>query len=222
MEAALMNNHLFLKWIGHACFLLDDGHCKVCFDPYKNGSVDNLIFPNGVNTNYLFVSHEHDDHNNREGVVQLLNKVEDLDVKIINIPHDNAGGKLRGMNKIHIVYMSNYKIVHFGDIGCELTNQMIEQLKDADLVLIPINGFFTIDYKQAYDIFKKINPHVLIPMHYYYNNTGYFDNNQIFKFISLAKNEITFIKDKMIDIQQYVEPNKSKILILDCDNLKEN
>ena len=213
-----MKNKLDILWLGHSCFLLDDGHIKICIDPYKDGSVPNLKLPS-VSCNYVFKSHNHDDHNFLEGVMVTLNKVEDPNVEIISSYHDDQKGALRGKNDIHIFYLGGYKIVHFGDIGCSLDDLEMEKLKNSDLFLMPINGYYTIGSEKAYQMFKILKPKIMIPMHYFYNNSGYKDDNQISKLINLSKADIIFCPNKNIHLEDYLNNDTSKILILDSKNL---
>lgn len=213
-----MKNKLNLYWLGHSCFLFDDGNIKICIDPYKDGSVPNLKLP-AVSCNYVFKSHDHDDHNFLEGVMVTLNKVEEPNIEIISSFHDDKKGSLRGKNNIHIIYLGGYKIVHFGDIGCDLDDEEIKKLKNSDLFLIPINGFYTIGSEKAYQIFNLLKPKIMIPMHYFYHSSGYKDDNQILKLINLAKDDIIYCPNKNICLEDYLNNDTSKILILDSNNL---
>jgi len=73
---------------------------------------------------------------------------------------------LRGLNKIHILDDGVFKCAHLGDLGCELTAEEIEELRGLDLLMIPIGGFYTIDAAQAKKLVDRIQPKVVIPMHY--------------------------------------------------------
>ena len=42
----------------------------------------------------------------------------------------------------------------------------MENIKDADILLIPVGGFYTIDAKTAVKIADIIKPEILIPMHF--------------------------------------------------------
>ncbi len=213
-----MSKDVNIKWLGHACFLISYDNIKIIFDPFKDGSVPNLKF-NKIDVNYLFISHEHGDHANREDVNLIYNNDFNLKYELIDIPHDHHGGTKRGQNKITIIYLDDYKIAHFGDIGCMLNNDQIEQLKDCDLILIPINGFYTISALEAYEIFKILKPKIMIPMHYFYNNSGYPDNNQINNLIKICKEKVEFCKDLEINLNDYLNKDESKILILDANKI---
>ena len=50
-----------LRFLGHACFLLDDGACKVLTDPFLSGA-GHPDWAEQVRPDYIFVTHGHGDH----------------------------------------------------------------------------------------------------------------------------------------------------------------
>lgn len=206
------NKDLFIKWLGHSCFVVGYDNIKVMFDPYRPKSVPGLNDEINIGVNHVFISHNHDDHN-FDRVPCFLNLVP-LDYQTIEVAHDEENGQLRGMNLIHIVYLNGYKVVHMGDIGCDLNDEQVEKLKDADLLLIPINGFYTIGSEKAYHIAKLINAKLMIPMHYYYDGMGYPDDHQLDKLLNLASNVIKTSKTEF-NLKDYINNNENKVLVLD-------
>jgi L-ascorbate metabolism protein UlaG (beta-lactamase superfamily) len=183
---------------GHACFKIIVDGVSIFFDPFKDGYVPNLKLPINLESNYVFISHDHHDHN----AIELLkhDNVGQLKVKTIEVPHDKENGIRRGFNKIHIIEINNKKIVHFGDTGV-ITPEILD-IRSVDVLFVPINGFYTISSVEATEIINKINPKIAIPMHYFNkkHNSGYEDNNQIEIFKQLNKNykeiDDTFIETK--------------------------
>ena len=49
-------------YYGHACFMLDDGEYKIIVDPFLTGNPQATINEKNVETNYVLVTHAHDDH----------------------------------------------------------------------------------------------------------------------------------------------------------------
>ena len=47
---------------GHSCFMLDDGEYKLIVDPFLTGNPQATINEKNVETNYVLVTHAHDDH----------------------------------------------------------------------------------------------------------------------------------------------------------------
>ena len=168
---------------GHACFKVIDGDVSVIFDPYRDDSVPGLTLPEGLEADYVFCSHEHDDHCAVEKV-KLSGKKPPLKMKEVVLNHDNQGGKLRGKTIARILYFDDYSICHLGDCGD--VNEVLENkdLDDIDVVLCPINGFYTICAMDALRLKRNKNWRLLIPMHYQIKyppnfSTGYSDGGQI-------------------------------------------
>ena len=166
-------------YLGHSAFLIKTESISFVIDPYKKDSVPGLDMPI-IEADAVFCSHEHFDHNGRE-MVKLTNRKVDIDYQTIVVPHDKENGAKRGLNKIHIFNLDNYRIAHLGDIGCIPSPDVLKQLSDIDIVLAPINGFFTISAQELHDICEIIKPRIVVPMHYFRkeNNSGYPDGGQI-------------------------------------------
>lgn len=173
--------------LGHACFKFSNEKVSIIIDPY-NG-ISGLKMP-VTETNYVFCSHDHFDHNAVENV-RLIPTEEKIEIHTIEVPHDHHNGAKRGMNLIHIFNLSEFKIAHFGDIGCIPQEDVLNQLKELDIVLLPINGFYTISALEAKEIIDLIKPKLVIPMHYYRkeNNLGLKDDGQIEIFKNLIEYE---------------------------------
>lgn len=183
---------------GHACFKIEGSDFNLIFDPYQKDSVPNLNL-NKISANALFISHEHHDHNARE-LVEIINPYN-VKYKIINTYHDKENGKLRGDNKITIVEVDGFKIAHFGDIGVLPSDY--KDLMDIDIILVPINGYYTINALECLEIYKKTNAKILIPMHFFIKNQeiGYPDGNQIDILISNL-DHVNYIENDEIEFNK--------------------
>lgn len=163
-----------ITYIGHACFHIEDysGH-TLAIDPYKPGSVPGLK-DHGLVADEVICSHNHYDHDDFDGVGAPENVWPGkFDIKTIKTFHDDVQGAARGRNNINIINIDGKKVVHMGDIGCELTASQLDQIKDCDILLIPVGGFYTINARQAFVMTKDINPRIVIPMHYRGKTYGY-------------------------------------------------
>ncbi|MBV9229574.1 MAG: MBL fold metallo-hydrolase, partial [Chloroflexi bacterium] len=61
-------------------------------------------------------------------------------------------------------------ICHLGDLGHILQEEQLEEVADADVLLIPIGGEHTLNATQAAEIISQVEPRVVIPMHYHSGN----------------------------------------------------
>ena len=162
-----------LQWLGHSCFAitLDDGHVIVT-DPYD----DSVGYPPlHVKADLVLSSHGHFDHNYFaavEGAPEIINAPGEFEVpgaRIIGVPsfHDDAKGKNRGANLIFVIEADGLRIVHLGDLGhLPETPAQKAAVSNADVLLIPIGGFFTIDTPTAVKLIETYRPRCAIAMHY--------------------------------------------------------
>lgn len=201
-----------LHYYGHSCFGFDDGTFSIIIDPYKDNSVPNLTLDNNLKANLVLCSHSHDDHDAVDKV-NIINTSNNIDVIKIHSFHDKRHGLERGDNIIHVIKKNGLKIVHLGDLGDINSIEDINLIKNSDVLLIPINGFYTIGPKEAVELINLINPKLVIPMHYYKKefNSGYKDGNQIEIFKSLVGN-YEEIKENEIFIEDYLK--KAKFLLM--------
>ena len=154
-----------ITWIGHSCFRIEEKGFAVVIDPYEDGSVPGLG-PVREEADLLLCTHDHFDHN-AAGCVELRKGAENpFTVTQIDTFHDDRQGALRGTNKIFLLNDGVRKIVHFGDLGCALTPEQKEAVSGADLVMVPVGGYYTIDAVQAAEMIREIQPGLVIPMHY--------------------------------------------------------
>lgn len=190
-----------ITYIGHACFLIEDnaGHTLVT-DPYESGSVPGLA-DHGVTADEAICSHDHYDHNDSKGVRKPQTVWDGrFDIKTVQTFHDDVRGAARGRNNISIITVDGLKIVHMGDIGCELTGSQIDDLKNCDVLMIPVGGFYTIDARQAYEMTAKIDPKAVIPMHFRGKTYGYdvIATNEEFVGLIAAEGNRRIIRDTSV------------------------
>ena len=187
-------------WLGHASYKIEEEGISVILDPYRNLSVPGLKFPKGIEANYVFCSHDHYDHD-AKNLVKIIPTDKKLDYKLIEVPHDDVGGKKRGMCYVTIINLDGRSLAHLGDLGDIRVIDKIKELQYIDVILWPINGFYTIGAKEAKDVLEILKPKVLIPMHYEMKElrVGYPDGNQIEIFKNLVK-DYRLVDDYQIEV----------------------
>ena len=161
-----------ITWLGQSSFLLEDSKGrKVLTDPFDTtlgyetykGSPD-----------IVTISHQHFDHNytkELKGTYKIIDKVGMSSVYNISTKgtpsyHDKDKGSKRGDNIIFTFKIDGYTLCHLGDLGHTLSNNDIDAIGNVDILFIPVGGNYTIDGKEASEITKKLNPKIIIPMHY--------------------------------------------------------
>jgi len=163
-----------LTYIGHACFVIENAAGgKLAIDPYKPGSVPGLSAPD-IEADEVICSHGHADHSDFDAVRTPAEPWNGkFEIRTFKTFHDDKMGILRGRNNINMINIDGLKIVHMGDIGCRLQNTQIDELRECDVLMIPVGGFFTINARQAFEMLIDVDPRAVIPMHYRGVNFGY-------------------------------------------------
>ena len=161
-----------IRYIGHACFEITakDG-TRVVTDPY-DPSVGLAMVP--LSAELVTMSHEHHDHNCEDmltGKPQIargpeLAAVGSVTARAVRSWHDDAQGEKRGANFIRIFNTDGLKVVHMGDQGCLPDEDVLEAIADADVMMIPVGGFYTVDAQEAKAIIAAAKPKCVVPMHF--------------------------------------------------------
>lgn len=163
---------MIITWLGHACFAIEEEDYRVILDPYAPGSVPGLASLAEA-ADLVLCSHGHSDHNAAEEISLRTGDVNPFTITCLDTWHDDKEGALRGTNKITILEANGVKVVHMGDIGCPLTEDQLAAVKGADVLLIPIGGYYTIGPKEADEMADAIGARITVPMHYRSKSFGY-------------------------------------------------
>ncbi len=163
---------MILQWYGHSCFgLTFDNGITLITDPFD----DSMNYPLcTARADIAVVSHDHFDHNHVQSLVGnpaiIKNAGEHFvsGIKITCVPsfHDPDQGTKRGSNLISVIEADGLRIGHLGDLGHMPNETQLNAIRNLDIMLIPIGGFFTIDTDQAIEIIRKVNPRCAIGMHF--------------------------------------------------------
>lgn len=177
-----------IKWLGHSCFLITgENGVRILTDPFDETVGYQLP---AVEADIVTSSHDHFDHNHI-GVVKgdfvHLNKPgpyreRDIEIRGIGSYHDGQGGQKRGDNIIFTFRLEGISVCHLGDLGHLLEDEQIRAIGPVDILLIPVGGTYTIDYRQAVDLIGQLEPKLVIPMHYKTPAMG-FDIDGVDKFL---------------------------------------
>jgi L-ascorbate metabolism protein UlaG (beta-lactamase superfamily) len=165
-----------LSWLGHSCFKIQEkigsNIITVITDPFDSDYVG-LKLAN-QEADIVTISHDHQDHNNlkiiknKPFVVDSAGEYEVGEIFIdgIDSSHDNKNGEEKGRNIIFRLAIGGLVITHLGDLGDILDTKQLERIEGTDILIIPVGGEYTINYKKAVEVVNQIEPRIIIPMHY--------------------------------------------------------
>lgn len=167
-----------IQYYGHSCF-------KITTKPAGRATEDIALFidpfdketglrPPQGHADVVLVSHNHHDHNNVSALKDnpvVIDTPGEFSVKGINVvgiesDHDQENGRVRGKSTIFVFETEGIKICHLGDLGTDLNPKQLDEIDGVDILMIPVGGKYTIDGKKASEIAKKIEPSLIIPIHY--------------------------------------------------------
>lgn len=161
-----------IKYLGHASFLLKTKTAKIITDPF-DPKATGLKFPK-EDADIVTVSHTHADHNavSQVGgnplVLDWPGEYEKNGARIFGYKtfHDAKQGAERGENIVFKFEMEGLGILHCGDLGHVPSEKLIERLGEIHILMIPVGGFYTVSAAEASQIISKIEPAIVIPMHF--------------------------------------------------------
>ena len=193
-----------IQWLGHSCFKRSSSGHSIVLDPYADGKVPGLR-PLRVEANEVFCSHGHDDHGAAELVAILKPEAPSrFAITKVESAHDNEGGKLRGLNTIHVLEENGIRAAHMGDLGAMLTPGQIAAIGPLDVMMIPVGGHYTVDAAVAKTICDALAPTVVIPMHYRSDAFGFDVIAPLDDFLSLMDHVVDYDGDT-VDVTRGME-----------------
>lgn len=169
-----------IKYLGHSSFLIKTKTTRVVTDPYDPKMVG-FKFPK-TEADIVTVSHQHGDHNQVKNVlglngvaplvIDMPGEFEKMGIRIFGFQsyHDKTKGTERGENILYKFEAEGISVLHCGDLGVIPEESFLESIGEVDILMVPVGGFYTIDSVEAVQLVKKIEPAVVIPMHYQVKN----------------------------------------------------
>lgn len=165
-----------IKYLGHSSFLIKTKTAKIVTDPFDPEMVG-IKFPK-VEADVVTISHQHKDHNlfkSMSGIngqsplmIDMPGEFEKMGVRIFGFQtfHDKTSGSERGENIMYKFESEGISVLHCGDLGHIPEESFLDTIGEVDILMVPVGGFYTIDAEEAVNLVKKIEPSIVIPMHY--------------------------------------------------------
>ena len=176
--AALQADQVRLTYVGHSTFLIESPELVRIATDY-NDYVKPPVLPDIVTMN-----HAHDTHytdNPEPGIKHVLRgwagderpariDVQYKDVRVRNVPtniRSFGGGTERHGNSIFIFEVANLCIAHLGHLHHTLTQQQLDEIGRVDVVMVPVDGTYTLDTPGMIEVLQALKAPLVIPMHYF-------------------------------------------------------
>lgn len=165
-----------IQFLGVSCFKIStkigNDEVTILTDPYSD-KVGKL--PRGLAADIVTVSRRtHEHHNNLEAVAEgsfIIEYSGEYEVKGIPVygvpaPHEKPLPKDFHKNVIFQFTIDDMHVTHLGGLDQPLSEEQLAQLGEIDVLLIPVGGGDVLTAKAAADLVSRMEPRVVIPMHY--------------------------------------------------------
>ncbi|MDP1710611.1 MAG: MBL fold metallo-hydrolase [candidate division WWE3 bacterium] len=161
-----------IQYLGHSSFKITSGPITIVTDPFDPAKVG-LPYPK-IQADLVLSSHDHFDHHYLEAIAGepfVINAPGEYEVKGVKVRgfqtfHDDKGGVERGKNTVYLFEAENLSLCHLGDLGHLLDEKVVEEFEDLDVLFVPVGGVYTIGPSEASKIVSKLEPKIIVPMHY--------------------------------------------------------
>lgn len=161
-----------IKYLGHSSFQIKTKTATIITDPFDPQMVG-LKYPK-TEADIVTVSHHHPDHNKTDLItgnpliIDWPGEFEKQNVRVSGYQsyHDKNKGADRGENTMFKIESEGISILHCGDLGHVPDEGFMEDIGEVHILLVPVGGFYTIDAQEAVKVVRKVEPSIVIPMHY--------------------------------------------------------
>jgi L-ascorbate metabolism protein UlaG (beta-lactamase superfamily) len=175
--AAAAADHVRITFAGHASFMIESPEGVGVFTDY-NGVIRPKRLPDIITMNIFHRTHWTDDV--PPGVKYVLrgwapeggvphHDVTLKDMRVRNVPTnfgEGSGDLGTAGNSIFIMEAAGVCVVHLSHTHHVLAPEQLQPIKDADVLIVPIDGMWTMSHEEAFDIIDHVKPRLIIPMHY--------------------------------------------------------
>ena len=184
VPASLGAGEVRLTYIGHSTFLFETpSGVKVATD--YNDYVRPSVVPDIVTMNRAHSTHY--SNNPDPGIRTILRgwnaggggpakhdlQLADMRIRnvVTNIRQWGGDTTERDGNSIFVFEAADLCIAHLGHLHHTLTPEHLRQLGRIDVLLVPVDGSYTLDLDGMMEVIAAIGPKVAIPMHFFSQST---------------------------------------------------
>lgn len=219
--AALSADQVRISYAGHSTFLIESPKLVRIATDY-NDYVKPPVLPDVVTMNHAHSSHFTDrpdpaiPHVLRGWAEEygkpVRHDTQIRDVRVRNVPtniRDYAGGTERHGNSIFIFEVANLCIAHLGHLHHTLSQQQLDEIGRVDVVMVPVDGSYTLDIEGMFEVVQALKAPLMIPMHFFSAFT-------LDRFLSRAREKfaVEFSETPSVVVSKTTLPTEPKFLVL--------
>jgi L-ascorbate metabolism protein UlaG (beta-lactamase superfamily) len=219
-RAALRQDKVGLTFVGHATFLIETPQGVRIATDYSDGTRP-PVTPNVATMNKAHSTHfsYHPD----PGIQHVLKgwnpaggpAVHDLtvqDVRIRNVStniRSYGGATEYDGNSIFVFETAQLCIAHLGHLHHTLSSEHLRKLGRIDVLLVPVDGGYTLETFDMIEVLRAINAPLMIPMHFFGAST-------LNRFLASAREHfpVEYSDTAAVSLSRANLPKRPKILVL--------
>ena len=134
------------------------------------------------------------------------------DVRVRNVSTNirELGGRTEfDGNSIFVFETAQLCIAHLGHLHHTLSPEHLKKLGRIDVLMVPVDGSYTLETFDMMEVLKAINAPLMLPMHY-------FNPSTLQRFLTAARDRypVEFSDDASIKVSRASLPRQPKILVL--------
>lgn len=181
--AAVPPGQVGVRYLGHSSFLIESPAGVTIVTDYNGVHVPAAV-PDIVTMNRSHSSHytlsPHPDipfvlpgWDFERGIAEY--DMRHKDVRIFNIPTNLVTfdeNHQRNLNSIFVYQAASVCLAHLGHLHHYLTPEQQRQLRQVDILFVPIDGSSTMSPQEALHVIEQISPRLIIPMHYHFGGSA--------------------------------------------------
>ncbi|UYN96273.1 MAG: MBL fold metallo-hydrolase [Enhydrobacter sp.] len=220
-------NRANITFLGHASYQIDTPQGVRAITDY-NGVNGFGRRPDIVTMNNAHTTHFTDEP--EEGITYVLrgwpskpgeteanHDIQLKDMKVWNVPTNardwgGGGARING-NSIFIYAIGELCIAHLGHLHHRLTRDHLDELGRIDVLMVPIDGSFTMGQPLMVEVIRQIQPSIVLPMHYW-------GRHQLERFLGLASEldaDVVWPDKRTMEVAREALPQKLTIMPLGGD-----
>lgn len=219
--AALSADQIRITYVGHSTFLIESPKLVRIATDY-NDYAKPPVLPDVITMNHAHSTHYTDRPD--PGIKHVLrgwaseygkpvrHDAQIRDVRVRNVPtniRDYAGGTERHGNSIFVFEVANLCVAHLGHLHHTLTQQQLNEIGRVDVVMVPVDGTYTLDVDGMFEVVQALKAPLMIPMHFFSAFT-------LERFLSRAREKfgVEFSETPSVVVSKTTLPAEPKFLVL--------
>ena len=125
-----------------------------------------------------------------------------------NIRNWDGGTSVYG-NSVFVFEVAGLCIAHLGHLHHTLTVQQLANIGQMDVVLVPVDGSFTLDLEGMVEVLKALKAPLMIPMHYFSRYT-------LDRFLSRVRDSFEVVQSEVptVLVSRTTLPTSPRVLVL--------